>query len=86
MSAEMEKHVHSMETVWTDISGYNTVGSRLDLVQPHDTQMPKIKKRKGTWDVFYKSAGNSPRRCVWIMLEDFHVTQNTHFGLWYESS
>lgn len=38
------------------------------------TQMPKTKKRKGTWDVFNKSTGNSPWRCVWIMLEDFNVT------------
>lgn len=37
MSAETEKHVLSMETVWTDISGYFTVGSRLDLVQSHIT-------------------------------------------------
>lgn len=36
MSAEMEKHVHSTETVWTDISGYFTAESRLDLVQSHD--------------------------------------------------
>lgn len=41
------------------------------------TQMPKIKKRKGTWDLFYKSTGNSPWRCVWIMFEDFNATQNT---------
>ena len=37
MSAETEKHVRSMETVGTDISGYFTVESRLGIEQSYDT-------------------------------------------------
>ena len=39
MSAEMERHEHSTETVWTDISGHFTAGSRLDLVPLYHTQI-----------------------------------------------
>lgn len=43
MSAETERHVHSMETVWTDISGYFTVSSRSDLMQSYHKQMHILK-------------------------------------------